>query len=112
MFGSIAVLIGSSMIVRSLPYEQGRVGAKNLAWAAHAGLLGGLIAPLTLLGGPVVLRAAWYTAGLVGGLSLLAATAPSEKFLNICGPLACGLGVVFASSVGKYLNKIFYLVHK
>ena len=38
-----------------------------------------MIAPITLLGGPLVLRAAWYTAGVVGGLSVVAATAPSDK---------------------------------
>ena len=63
--------------------------------------MGAMLAPLALLGGPVVLRAAWYTAGIVGGLSVIAATAPSEKFLNMGGPLAIGLGVVFASSIGK-----------
>jgi hypothetical protein len=40
----------------------------------------------------------------VGGLSAVAVCAPSERFLNIGGPLAIGLGVVFASSLGKYLN--------
>lgn len=103
MFGSIAALIGSSMLVRSLPYEQGKFNSKNLAWIFHSGLLGGLIAPVSLLGGPIVLKAAIYTAGIVGGLSLIAATAPSEKFLNMGGPLAIGLGVVFASSIGTEL---------
>ena len=35
------------------------------------------------------------------GLSSLAVCAPSEKFLNMGGPLAMGLGVVFMSSLGK-----------
>ena len=30
----------------------------------------------------------------------MAVCAPSEKFLNMGGPLAIGLGVVFASSLG------------
>jgi hypothetical protein len=47
-----------------------------------------------------MLRAAWYTAGIVGGLSTVAMCAPSEKFLNMGGPLAVGFGVVFASSIG------------
>jgi hypothetical protein len=38
----------------------------------------------------------------VGGLSTVAVCAPSEKFLSIGGPLAVGLGVVFASSLGKF----------
>lgn len=101
LVASMATLIGSSILVRSLPYEEGKFNSKKIAWMAHAGLLGAFIAPVTLLGGPIVLKAAWYTAGIVGGLSLIAATAPSEKFLNMGGPLAIGLGVVFASSIGS-----------
>lgn len=63
--------------------------------------MGAVIAPLTLLGGPLMIRAAWYTAGIVGGLSTVAMCAPSEKFLNMGGPLAVGFGVVFASSLGE-----------
>lgn len=62
--------------------------------------MGAVIAPLTLLGGPLMIRAAWYTAGIVGGLSTVAMCAPSEKFLSMGGPLAVGFGVVFASSLG------------
>lgn len=65
-----------------------------------SGVMGAVIAPLTLLGGPLMIRAAWYTAGIVGGLSTVAMCAPSEKFLNMGGPLAVGFGVVFASSLG------------
>ena len=65
------------------------------------GVMGAVIAPLTLLGGPLMMRAAWYTAGIVGGLSTVAMCAPSEKFLNMGGPLAVGFGVVFASSLGE-----------
>jgi FtsH-binding integral membrane protein len=42
-----------------------------------------------------------YTAGVVGGLSTVAATAPSEKFLNMAGPLSIGLGLVFTSSLAS-----------
>merc|ERR1712135_141817 len=34
-------------------------------------------------------------------LSTMAMCAPSDKFLNMGGPLACGLGVVFVSSIGS-----------
>lgn len=46
-------------LVRSLPYEEGRFTGKHLAWLAHAGLMGGFIAPITLLGGPILVKAAW-----------------------------------------------------
>ena len=66
MFGTMAAMIGSGMVCRSLPYTEG-FGAKQVAWMVHAGIVGTVIAPLTLLGGPLLIRAACYTAGVVGG---------------------------------------------
>lgn len=97
---TIGAMIGSGMVVRSMPYQEG-IGAKQLAWIVHAGIVGAVVAPITLLGGPLMVRAAWYTAGVVGGLSAVAVCAPSEKFLNMGGVLGAGLGVVFISSIGS-----------
>jgi len=98
--GSLAAMIGSGMVVRSLPYQEG-FGAKQIGWMVHSGVVGVVLAPLCLVGGPILIRAAYMTAGIVGGLSAIAACAPSEQFLNMGGPLAIGLGVVFASSMGS-----------
>jgi len=97
---SIAAMIGSSMVVRSIPYSPG-VGAKQAAWFVHCAVVGAVIAPLCLLGGPILTRAAWYTAGMVGGLSTVAVCAPSDQFLYMGGPLAMGLGIVFCASLGS-----------
>ncbi|XP_038265130.1 growth hormone-inducible transmembrane protein [Dermochelys coriacea] len=97
---TFAAMIGAGMLVRSISYE-GNPGTKHLAWMLHAGVMGAVVAPLTLLGGPLLIRAAWYTAGIVGGLSTVAMCAPSEKFLNMGGPLGVGLGLVVASSIGS-----------
>merc|ERR1712001_547238 len=88
------------MLVRSIPYQEG-FGTKQLAWLGHCALIGGVIAPVCLLGGPIITRAAWYTAGVVGGLTTVAATAPSDKFLYMGGPLAMGFGVIFMSSIAS-----------
>ena len=88
---SIAAMIGSSMVARSIPYSPG-FGTKQLAWLAHCAVIGCVVAPLCLLGGPILTRAAWYTAGMVGGLSTVAVCAPSDQFLYMGGPLAMGLG--------------------
>lgn len=100
MIVSMALMIGSGMVARSIPYESG-VGMKQLAWAAHCAIIGGVLAPLSFVGGPILLRAAMYTAGIVGGLSTVAVCAPSDKFLYMGGPLAIGLGVVFAASMAS-----------
>ena len=66
MFGTIALMMGTGALCRSLPYETG-FGSKQMAWILHSSVVGAVIAPLTLLGGPLMIRAACYTAGVVGG---------------------------------------------
>lgn len=103
MIASMALMIGSGMVVRSMPYQPG-LGLKQLAWAGHCAILGAILAPMTLVGGPILMRAAWLTAGIVGGLSTVAVCAPSDQFLYMGGPLAIGLGLVFATSMaGMFL---------
>lgn len=97
---TIGAMIGTSMVAQSIPYKEG-FGAKQLAWALHCGVVGAVIAPLCVLGGPLMLRAAVYTAGIAGGLSAIAYCAPNDKFLHMGGPLAIGLGLVFAASMGS-----------
>lgn len=100
LFGTMAAMIASGMLARSIDYES--TVAKHLAWALHCGVLGAVFAPLCFMAGPVLTRAAWYTAGIVGGLSATAITAPSEKFLMMSGPLAMGFGVVFVANIGAF----------
>ncbi|XP_028406026.1 growth hormone-inducible transmembrane protein-like [Dendronephthya gigantea] len=97
--GGLIAMIGTSMLSAALPYEPG-INAKHLAWIGHSSVVGLVIAPLMLLGGPLVVRAAACTAGVVASLSLTAACAPSDKFLSWGGPLALGLGGVFVASIG------------
>eukprot|EP00096_Caligus_rogercresseyi_P013932 TRINITY_DN649_c0_g1_i1.p1 TRINITY_DN649_c0_g1~~TRINITY_DN649_c0_g1_i1.p1 ORF type:complete len:317 (+),score=86.70 TRINITY_DN649_c0_g1_i1:34-984(+) len=97
----MAAMIGSGMLLRSIPYE-GNPGGKHLAWIVHSSILGACVAPICALGGPLLLRAAMYTGGMLSALSVVSITAPSEKFLYMGGPLAMGLGLVFASSIGSF----------
>lgn len=96
---SIAAIMGTGILAQSIEYKPG-FGPKQMAWIFHAATMGAMLAPMCFLGGQILTRAAWYTAGLVGGLSTLAVCAPSEKFLMMGGPLAMGLGVVIVSSLG------------
>uniref|UniRef100_A0A0K8TSG9 Putative growth hormone-induced protein n=1 Tax=Tabanus bromius TaxID=304241 RepID=A0A0K8TSG9_TABBR len=100
ILATVGLMIGSGMVAQSIPYKSG-IGTKQLAWATHCAIVGAVVAPLCFLGGPILTRAAWYTAGVVGGLSTVAACAPSDKFLYMGGPLAIGLGFVFASSLAS-----------
>jgi len=98
--GMIGALMSSGMVMRGLPYESS-LGPKQGAWVLHNAVLGMAILPIVGVGGPIALKAAVYTAGIVGGLSAIAVCAPSDKFLNWAGPLGIGLGGVFAASLGS-----------
>lgn len=65
---TFAVMIGTNIFTQSIPYKKG-FGAKQLAFMAHAAVLGAVVAPMTFLGGAILLRAAWMTAGVVGGIA-------------------------------------------
>lgn len=97
---TMGLVMGTGALTQSLEYEPG-LGMKQLAWAVHCAVMGAVIAPMCFMGGPVLVRALLYTTGIVGALSTVAACAPSERFLAIGGPLAIGLGVVFAASIAN-----------
>ncbi|KAK9872318.1 hypothetical protein WA026_017126 [Henosepilachna vigintioctopunctata] len=96
---SLGAMLGTGILCQSIPYTGG-AGAKQIAWLLHTATMGAVLAPICFMGGPLLIRAAWYTAGIVGGLSAVAVCAPSDKFLYMGAPLAMGLGVVFVSSIG------------
>jgi FtsH-binding integral membrane protein len=86
------------MLCYATPYTPETLPAKIGAFILFTSIMGVTMAPLISIAGPLVGRAALYTAGVVGGLT--AACAPSDKYLKWGGPLALGLGVVFVSSIG------------
>jgi len=98
--GIFAAMIASSTAVHSVPYEPG-LGVKQGLWLLNAGIIGLVVAPIGIFGGALAMRAAWYTAGVVGGLSAVAVCAPSDRFLNWGGPLGIGLGGVFCACIGS-----------
>jgi len=64
----MAAVIGTSILCRSIPYhDAASFPAKLAAWAAHCAVMGAVLAPLAMLGGPILMRAAVYSAGIVGG---------------------------------------------
>jgi len=98
--GIIGAMIGSSMALHQVPYTPG-LGAKQGLWALNCAVMGLAVAPMGIFGGALAVKAAWYTAGVVGGLSAIAVCAPSERFLNWGAPLGIGLGAVFCASIGS-----------
>lgn len=45
LIGSMALMIGSGIVARSIPYSPG-FGTKQMAWLTHTAIIGAVIAPL------------------------------------------------------------------
>lgn len=99
MIGGAATSIGGMMVASALPPEQSF--AKHVAYGVFTGAQGATLLPIMALGGPIVAQAATATGIMVGGVSAVAAVAPSDSFLWMGGGLTVGLGVVVASSLGR-----------
>jgi len=101
LFGAFSSIISCGSLVRSFPYMEDHLDKKHLAWVAYAGLLGAFVAPMILISGPLMIKAAWYTAGVVSAMSLLNEKPPkNDDFIIKAKPLLASLLAIFFSSVG------------
>lgn len=50
-------MMGSGILAQSIEYSPG-FGPKQMAWILHSAVMGAVIAPVCLVGGPILLRAA------------------------------------------------------
>jgi growth hormone-inducible transmembrane protein len=71
---------------------------KHAFWGAFQLSQGLFLAPLYFFQPAVLGRAALYTVGIVGSLSYISATAKTDQYLYLGGPLLAGLAVVVVSS--------------
>ena len=111
MVASFAAVIGSGSLVKSIPYEANNFGVKQVAWLLHSALLGALLVPISFHGGPLFMKTVCEIVGIVGGMTLMAATAPSKEFLKMISPLAIGFGFGLTTSLGRfYLFLLEYLL--
>lgn len=74
--------------------------AKYGAWTAFNITQAAIIAPLGLMApGYILARAGLYTVAMMGGLTVVGATAREDKYLYIGGPLMAGACIVIASGL-------------
>lgn len=83
----MAAIMGTGILAQAVEYRPG-FGPKQMVWILHAATMGAMLAPMCFLGGQILTRAAWYTAGIVGGLSTIAVSIISlnviVEFTNLC----------------------------
>ncbi|KAH8099278.1 Bax inhibitor family protein [Cristinia sonorae] len=72
---------------------------KHAFWLGFNACQAATLSPLFFVAPAILSRAALYTCGVVGALSYVGATAKSDQFLYMGGPLLAGVAVVALSSL-------------
>ena len=98
---SLVGSIGSMLGVQYTPPEN--TVLKHGFWLAFNGFQAATLSPLFFYNPAILGRAALYTVGVVGSLSYVGATARSDKYLNMGGPLLAGITVVALSSMAPMI---------
>ncbi|WFD03959.1 hypothetical protein MOBT1_002656 [Malassezia obtusa] len=92
--------IGGMMGATSLPSSH---PAKGPCWLLFNISQAAVLSPLFFLNPAILARAGLYTAGLMGSLCYVAATAKEDQFLYLGGPLLAGVTIVALSSLAPMI---------
>ncbi|KAL6358708.1 hypothetical protein LRP88_08899 [Fusarium phalaenopsidis] len=77
---------------------------KYALWTAFNATQAAFVAPLlAFVPGALIARAGLYTVAMMGGISIVGATAKQEKYLYIGGPLLAGAAIVAASGLAPLI---------
>ncbi|GAA5899661.1 hypothetical protein JCM5296_001391 [Sporobolomyces johnsonii] len=100
MGGGLILSIGSMMAVYATPPDS---PLHYLGWATFSAMQGVTLSPLFFLNPAILTRAGLYTLGATAGISYVGATAKSDQYLWIGGPLLAGLGVLICTSLAPMI---------
>lgn len=95
--GFMAAIVGTSWWTRSIDSRDAVL--KNVAFATFNTVMGLSLCGLCFYQPQILMRAGFYTAGVVSALSFTAMNAKEDRFLYIGGPLMAGLAVVALSGL-------------
>jgi len=101
-FGALALMMGSGMACRAVPFDGSPVGMKASLYYLHMGIVGMVISPICMLGGPIVLRAAAGTACVMAGLATTAMVAPSDAYLKTYGFVNVGCWLMLGACAASF----------
>ena len=72
---------------------------KYALWTAFNGTQALLLSPLFFMHPAILARAGLYTAGMMGSIAFVGATAKTDKYLYLGGPLLAGVAIVALSGL-------------
>ncbi|CAA9960831.1 hypothetical protein P3342_006371 [Pyrenophora teres f. teres] len=93
LVGSIGTMYGT-MATSPSNYVQ-----KYALWSAFNGTQALLLSPLFFMHPAILARAGLYTVGMMGSIAFVGATAKTDKYLYLGGPLLAGVAIVALSGL-------------
>jgi len=89
---ALALMMGSSFVCHSMPFDGNMLGAKAAAYYAHMGIVGAVISPILLhgAGAGVLARAGGATLALMGSLAMTGMVAPNDAYVKTYGVVNAG----------------------
>jgi FtsH-binding integral membrane protein len=93
---------------------------KYALWSAFNMTQALLLSPLFFMHPAILARAGLYTVGMMGSIAFVGATAKTDKYLYLGGPLLAGVAIVGwvaelgrvspqAGALGKSINKTYHM---
>jgi len=100
--GCIALMMGSGMICRSVPFDGNVLGMKSALYYLHMGIVGAVIAPIAAVGGSVCVQAAGLTAAVMAGLAFTGMVAPSDAYMKTYAFVNAGCFAMLGACVASF----------
>ncbi|BFZ58784.1 hypothetical protein PYCC9005_005849 [Savitreella phatthalungensis] len=97
LVGSIATMYGT------MNTDPSNAVLKHTFWGGFQVMQALTLAPLFFVNPAILARAGLYTVGIVGSLSYIGATAKSDQYLYLGGPLLAGVTVVALASLAPMI---------
>lgn len=101
---ALALMMGSSYLCHSMPFDGSVLGAKAAFYYAHMGIVGAVISPILLhgAGAGVLARAGGATLAIMSSLAFTGMVAPNDAYVKTYGFVNAGMFLMLGACVASY----------
>lgn len=102
-FGCLVLMMGSGYACQMVPFNGSPLGLKAALYYGHMAIVGGVITPVLMMGGPVCIRAGAATLAIMAGLATTAMVAPNDAYIKMYGPINAGMFLMLGACVASFV---------
>jgi len=101
---ALALMMGSSAVAHSIPFDGNQFGGKALAYYTHMAIVGAVISPILYhaAGAGVLARAGGATLAIMGSLAMTGMVAPSDAYVKTYGAVNAGCFLMLGACAASF----------